>query len=315
MNMSFPSILSLKKHSYSSSTQSLALSSDASSTQSVDEIPEQAVGTLIVVVLEAKNLFNRRTIAKQDPYCTLRINKQHSRTRAVRRGGQTPKWDYECRFYLTEEDLKSKLKLGVFDATGKTAEIIGDTDISIRPALKAKVAGYDSWHPITYKNEFRGEVFLEMTYYPHKRHRKERHSLRSESSLSSHSTAFSPFSSAPNLSSVPTSRPLPKPPVSEHAVSRQSSTSAISAYVPFRTSRFAQSAGDISIAASEASDSYMTSVESLDLPDIDALDLDLDARNIELPEVPEMDTSAQDVISREINIGYEESLFKRLNPR
>jgi len=50
------------------------------------------IGTLVVVVDRAKNLPNRRTMGKQDPYCAARLGKEAKKTNTDRRGGQTPRW-------------------------------------------------------------------------------------------------------------------------------------------------------------------------------------------------------------------------------
>jgi hypothetical protein len=50
------------------------------------------IGTLVLVVDRAKNLPNRRTMGKQDPYCAARLGKEAKKTETDRRGGQTPKW-------------------------------------------------------------------------------------------------------------------------------------------------------------------------------------------------------------------------------
>jgi len=50
------------------------------------------IGTLVVVVDRAKNLPNRRTIGKQDPYCAARLGKEAKKTTTDIRGGQTPRW-------------------------------------------------------------------------------------------------------------------------------------------------------------------------------------------------------------------------------
>jgi len=50
------------------------------------------IGTLVVIVDRAKNLPNRRTMGKQDPYCAARLGKEAKKTETDRRGGQTPKW-------------------------------------------------------------------------------------------------------------------------------------------------------------------------------------------------------------------------------
>lgn len=50
------------------------------------------IGTLVVIVDRAKNLPNRKSIGKQDPYCAARLGKEAKKTETDRRGGQTPKW-------------------------------------------------------------------------------------------------------------------------------------------------------------------------------------------------------------------------------
>lgn len=50
------------------------------------------IGTLVVVFDRAKNLPNRRSMGKQDPYCAARLGKEAKKTATDRRGGQTPRW-------------------------------------------------------------------------------------------------------------------------------------------------------------------------------------------------------------------------------
>lgn len=50
------------------------------------------IGTLVVIVDRAKNLPNRKTIGKQDPYTAARLGKEAKKTTTDIRGGQTPKW-------------------------------------------------------------------------------------------------------------------------------------------------------------------------------------------------------------------------------
>lgn len=50
------------------------------------------IGTLVVVFDRAKNLPNRRSMGKQDPYCAARLGKEAKKTNTDRRGGQTPRW-------------------------------------------------------------------------------------------------------------------------------------------------------------------------------------------------------------------------------
>lgn len=55
------------------------------------------IGTLVVIVDRAKNLPNRKTMGKQDPYCAARLGKEAKKTDTDRRGGQTPKWYVRLR--------------------------------------------------------------------------------------------------------------------------------------------------------------------------------------------------------------------------
>lgn len=50
------------------------------------------IGTLVLIVDRAKNLPNRKTIGKQNPYCAARLGKEAKKTITDQRGGQTPKW-------------------------------------------------------------------------------------------------------------------------------------------------------------------------------------------------------------------------------
>lgn len=50
------------------------------------------IGTLVAIMDRAKNLPNRRSMGKQDPYCAARLGKEAKKTNTDKRGGQTPKW-------------------------------------------------------------------------------------------------------------------------------------------------------------------------------------------------------------------------------
>lgn len=50
------------------------------------------IGTLVMVCDRAKNLPNRKTMGKQNPYCAARLGKEAKKTPVDKRGGQTPKW-------------------------------------------------------------------------------------------------------------------------------------------------------------------------------------------------------------------------------
>src|SRR2546423_15165184 len=61
------------------------------------------IGTLVVIVDRAKNLPNRKTMGKQDPYCACRLGKEAKKTETDRRGGQRPRWEvyWQCEYQFT----------------------------------------------------------------------------------------------------------------------------------------------------------------------------------------------------------------------
>jgi hypothetical protein len=59
------------------------------------------IGTLVAVVDRAKNLPNRKTMGKQDPYCAMRLGKEAKKTDTDKRGGQTPRW-YVIQLHLRQ---------------------------------------------------------------------------------------------------------------------------------------------------------------------------------------------------------------------
>ncbi|GAA5832403.1 hypothetical protein JCM11251_006442 [Rhodosporidiobolus azoricus] len=66
---------------------------------------ERVLGTLVVIVLRAKNLPNRVRIGKQNPYATVTYGLHKKRTPTIERGGQQPEWDAEFRFEILREGL------------------------------------------------------------------------------------------------------------------------------------------------------------------------------------------------------------------
>ncbi|KAF5393819.1 hypothetical protein D9757_000195 [Collybiopsis confluens] len=147
------------------------------------------IGTLVVVVLKANHLPNKRHIGKQDPYCAVTFNGQTRRTKAVKKGGQHPEWDEEIRFQLYEDeeessqsdpngtppplppknDKNTKLKGGMFmklacyadDA--REPDLIGEGFVDLTEVVTKGES--DEWYTLTYKERFAGKVYLEMTLY------------------------------------------------------------------------------------------------------------------------------------------------------
>ncbi|KAF7981613.1 hypothetical protein HWV62_32684 [Athelia sp. TMB] len=149
------------------------------------------IGTLIAVILKAKNLPNKRHIGKQDPYCAVSLNGEKRRTKAVKRGGQHPEWDEEVRFQLLEEEedvskqvaageappplppkngkgprnIKggNSMKIQCFADDPREPELIGETMVDLTEALTKGET--DEWFTLMHKDKYCGEVYLELTFW------------------------------------------------------------------------------------------------------------------------------------------------------
>ncbi|KAH7879552.1 uncharacterized protein C8R40DRAFT_1082249 [Lentinula edodes] len=149
------------------------------------------IGTLVVVVLKANHLPNKRHIGKQDPYCAVTFDGQTRRTKAIKKGGQHPEWDEEIRFQLYEDDEElsqaepttsgtppplppksdqpSKIKGGMFMKVAAYADdarepdLIGEGLVDLTEVITKGES--DEWYTLTYKDRFAGKVYLEMTLY------------------------------------------------------------------------------------------------------------------------------------------------------
>ncbi|EXJ88783.1 hypothetical protein A1O3_01847 [Capronia epimyces CBS 606.96] len=122
------------------------------------------IGTLVAVVDRARNLPNRKTMGKQDPYCAMRLGKEAKKTNTDKRGGQTPKWDQELRFTVHDSLDYYKLKCSVFNDDKKT-DLIGEAWIDLREVIVPGGGQNDLWHQLNFKGKYAGDVRVELTYY------------------------------------------------------------------------------------------------------------------------------------------------------
>ncbi|KAF8268296.1 hypothetical protein EI94DRAFT_1683103 [Lactarius quietus] len=146
------------------------------------------IGTLIVVVLKARNLPNKRQFGKQDPYCVVVLNGETRKTKVIKRGGQHPEWDEEIRFTIYEdaEALRGSddgtppplppkagrgpkkihggetMALACF-AADKEPELIGEATVDLSEALTKGET--DEWFTLHNKDKYSGEVYLELTFW------------------------------------------------------------------------------------------------------------------------------------------------------
>ncbi|PVH96993.1 hypothetical protein DM02DRAFT_658662 [Periconia macrospinosa] len=122
------------------------------------------IGTLVAIMDRAKNLPNRRSMGKQDPYCAARLGKEAKKTNTDRRGGQTPRWDQELRFTVHDSPDYHQLKVSIFNDDKKT-ELIGETFVNLEAIITPGGGQSDTWHTLNCKGKYAGEVRLELTFY------------------------------------------------------------------------------------------------------------------------------------------------------
>ena len=130
-----------------------------------------ADGTLVVMVIRAKHLPNRRKLDKQSPYVVARIGTVAKKTLAAFRAGQTPEWTHEMRFELSREK-KPILKIDVLDETKNDPTPIGNVEIDASVIFTNPENNengkyiYDKWYDLTLNGRRAGMIYLEMTFYP-----------------------------------------------------------------------------------------------------------------------------------------------------
>ncbi|OAG44318.1 hypothetical protein AYO21_01314 [Fonsecaea monophora] len=122
------------------------------------------IGTLVAVVDRAKNLPNRKTMGKQDPYCAMRLGKEAKKTETDKRGGQTPRWDQELRFTVHDSPDYYKLKCSVFNDDKKT-DLIGEAWIDLTQVIIPGGGQSDQWRQLNFKGKYAGDIRIELTYY------------------------------------------------------------------------------------------------------------------------------------------------------
>ncbi|CAI5755559.1 unnamed protein product [Candida verbasci] len=132
--------------------------------------PQSADGTLVIMVVRAKHLPNRRKLDKQSPYVVIRLSTTAKKTPSDFRAGQTPEWTHEIRFDLSR-DKKPILKIDILDETKNEPTPIGNCEIdaSIIFSNEHKENGkyiYDKWYDLTQNGRRAGMLYLEMTFYP-----------------------------------------------------------------------------------------------------------------------------------------------------
>ncbi|KAI0267703.1 C2 domain-containing protein, partial [Gloeopeniophorella convolvens] len=126
---------------------------------------EDILGTLVIVVLKARNLIDNHKFYKQDPYVKLSLGGPTRRTQVEPKGGQHPVWDAELRFPIPRDASKSTrtLDVKVFSEERRDDQLLGEASVDISDILKS--GEFDDWVPLSLSGAQRGDVYLEMTFF------------------------------------------------------------------------------------------------------------------------------------------------------
>lgn len=167
------------------------------------------IGTLVVIMDRARNLPNKRTMGKQDPYAAARLGKEAKKTKTDKRGGQTPRWDQELRFTVHDSPDYHRLKVSVFNDDKKT-ELIGETWVNLEAVIAPGGGTSDDWHGLNCKGKYAGEVRIEFTYYDTRP--KSENAPQEKRRESTRPEGQSPAVGGPRESTPIKRRPLPTDP-------------------------------------------------------------------------------------------------------
>ncbi|GAA5978815.1 hypothetical protein JCM11641_003572 [Rhodosporidiobolus odoratus] len=211
------------------------------------------LGLLIVVILKGQHLPDPHKFSKQDPFvvCSLSSNPDKEyKTRVDKGGGQHPVWDDEFRLRVFEpqEGEKSILNLKVMREERKDdVELIGEANILADGSWKE----FDEWVELKENGKYRGELYLECTFYPvelakprprisdiQRRPSKLDHSSRMSRNPAAPPTSFMQAAMSKlslqeqqGLSTIKADLPPPLPPKAQHLRAKQPASSA--ALLPF----------------------------------------------------------------------------------
>ncbi|KAJ7164012.1 hypothetical protein C8R43DRAFT_1233068 [Mycena crocata] len=122
------------------------------------------IGTLVIVVLKARNL-NNHSFWKQDVLAMIGLNGETKRTKVDVKGGQHPMWDEELRIPILKDtgEKSRKLQVSCWAKEPKKEENLGQGVVDLAETLKT--GEFDDWVTLETNGVARGEIYLEMTFF------------------------------------------------------------------------------------------------------------------------------------------------------
>ncbi|KAF8972126.1 hypothetical protein BDZ97DRAFT_1783276 [Flammula alnicola] len=126
---------------------------------------EDELGTLIVVLLKARNLNDKHSFYKSDVFAQATLNGAQKRTHVDAKGGQHPEWDGEVRFPILKSTAAKhrKMEVACYSQEPRSEDLMGKGIVDITETLRT--GEFDDWVQLEVDGVARGELYLEMTYY------------------------------------------------------------------------------------------------------------------------------------------------------
>ncbi|KAF9468164.1 C2 domain-containing protein, partial [Collybia nuda] len=123
------------------------------------------LGTLVVVVLKARNLNDKHSFYKQDVFAQVSLNGNTKRTKVDVKGGQHPIWDEEIRFPVMKDTAAKfrKLEVACFAKEHRSDDILGRGIVDLTDTLRT--GEFDEWISLNIDGVVRGDLYLEITYF------------------------------------------------------------------------------------------------------------------------------------------------------
>eukprot|EP00183_Erythrolobus_madagascarensis_P003022 CAMPEP_0185851610 /NCGR_PEP_ID=MMETSP1354-20130828/10663_1 /TAXON_ID=708628 /ORGANISM="Erythrolobus madagascarensis, Strain CCMP3276" /LENGTH=290 /DNA_ID=CAMNT_0028552635 /DNA_START=74 /DNA_END=946 /DNA_ORIENTATION=+ len=125
-------------------------------------------GTLLVMVLEGKNMPDKERFSKQDPYVQLRVahGVETKRTRTKNEAGKNARWWQGLSFVLNPAQLRDlKVHAEVYDANFGKDRLIGRVEVDLNAMVRSRneYVVAEKWYRMAdAKNRFAGDLRLEM---------------------------------------------------------------------------------------------------------------------------------------------------------
>ncbi|XP_021817070.1 elicitor-responsive protein 3-like [Prunus avium] len=123
------------------------------------------LGTLEVLLVDAKGLDNNDFLADMDPYVLLTLRTQEKKSNVVSGQGSAPEWNET--FVFTVSDDVSELHLKIMEKDNFSADdFVGEATISLEPIFTEGSIPPTAYNVVNQDKEYRGEIKVGLRFTP-----------------------------------------------------------------------------------------------------------------------------------------------------